>query len=98
MAHNQSSTLYIIDQAAFEALYIHHNQYDISGSCPSLKNMAPAFTSLNYDETAQWLTNYAHIYNLKHGDILELGRTRFLVQVYVQAEVAAAVQYVRTRL
>ena len=26
---------------------------------------------------------------LKHGDILELGRTRFLVQVYVQAEVAA---------
>ena len=71
MAHNQSSTLYIIDQAAFEALYIHHNQYDISGSCPSLKNMAPAFTSLNYDETAQWLTNYAHIYNLKHGDILQ---------------------------
>ena len=26
---------------------------------------------------------------LKHGDILELGRTRFLVQVYVQADVAA---------
>lgn len=71
MAHNQSSTLYIIDQGVFESLYIHHNQYDISGSGIYVKATVPEFTSLNYDETVQWLTNYANICHLKHGDILQ---------------------------
>ncbi len=35
---------------------------------------------------------------LKHGDVVEVGRTRFLVQAYVQAEVLGEVQTAKRRL
>ena len=83
MAHNQSSALYIIDQEAFEKLYLNYNQYDVSGSSSYFKNMAPEFTSLNYDEIVQWLTNYANMYYLKTGDILHTPSRHGKMDVWV---------------